>query len=109
MTGKVYMPLRSTSRETCVGSSDNVKVPIDEFSRAIDGALRIARYILIQFLYYLHHCNYIFPYHRQFDDGISECGLVCPKEILALDSRLDNFYTDEFRKGRSINTQFPCG
>lgn len=37
------MPLRSTSRETCVGSSDNVVVPIEEFRATMDGALRIAR------------------------------------------------------------------
>eukprot|EP00981_Chlorochromonas_danica_P003901 scaffold742_cov186-Ochromonas_danica.AAC.6 len=87
MTGKIYMPLRSLQRETCHGSSDNVHVPKDEFIRAMDGALRIA---------------------RNFDDGLSECGLVCPREILALDSRLDSHYTSDFRKGRAVNTQFPC-
>lgn len=87
MTGKIYMPLRSLQRETCHGSSDNVHVPKDEFIRAMDGALRVA---------------------RNFDDGLSECGLVCPREILALDSRLDSHYTSDFRKGRAVNTQFPC-
>lgn len=43
MTGKIYMPLRATQRETCLGSSDSVTVPIDEFRRTVDGALRIAR------------------------------------------------------------------
>lgn len=46
---------------------------------------------------------------RNFDDGISECGLVCPKEILALDPRLDGFYTSSYAKGRAVNTHFPCG
>lgn len=38
------MPMRSNIRETCVGSSDSVTVPIDEFERTMDGALRVARY-----------------------------------------------------------------
>ena len=37
------MPLRATQRETCEGSSDNVVMPMDEFRRTIDGAIRIAR------------------------------------------------------------------
>jgi hypothetical protein len=45
MTGKIYMPLRTTQRETCVGSSDSVTVPIEEFQRTIDGAVRIARLV----------------------------------------------------------------
>jgi hypothetical protein len=45
MTGKIYMPLRTMQRETCVGSSDSVTVPIDEFQRTIDGAVRIARLV----------------------------------------------------------------
>lgn len=45
MTGKIYMPMRSTKRESCVGSSDTVTVPIDEFEKTMDGALRIARYV----------------------------------------------------------------
>ena len=43
MTGKVYMPLRATARETCTGSSDSVTVPLEEFERTVDGAVRIAR------------------------------------------------------------------
>jgi hypothetical protein len=43
MTGKLYLPMRSTQRETCVGSSDTITVPIDEFQRTMDGALRLAR------------------------------------------------------------------
>lgn len=87
MTGKIYMPIRSRERESCQGSSDNVRIPIDEFRRTLDGALRIA---------------------RSFDDGVSECGLVCPSEILAMDSRLDKFYKTSERKGTPVNTQFPC-
>lgn len=82
------MPLRSTSRETCHGSSDNVIAPIEEFKATIDGAVRLA---------------------RNFDDGISECGLHCDKGILALDSKLDKFYTRQDPKGNAVNTNFPCG
>jgi len=88
LSGKMYMPLRSLQRESCVGSSDNVVVPVDEFAKAIDGALRLA---------------------RSFDDGLSECGLVCPPSILALDGRLDGHYTSGQRKGRPVDTRFPCG
>ena len=88
MTGKIYMPIRTLQRETCVGSSDTVTVPIEEFERTLDGAVRIA---------------------RNFDDGISECGLVCPTQILALDNRLDSQYKNGERKGSAVNTQFPCG
>jgi hypothetical protein len=44
VTGKIYMPLRTNVRESCQGTSDNVKIPVDEFRRTIDGAIRIARY-----------------------------------------------------------------
>ena len=43
LTGKIYMPLRATQRETCEGSSDNVVMPMEEFRKTIDGAIRIAR------------------------------------------------------------------
>ncbi len=49
-------------------------------------------------------CTFIY---RNFDDGISECGLVCPKSILALDDRLDRHYGSD-SKGRPIDTRFPC-
>jgi hypothetical protein len=88
MTGKIYMPVRSTTRETCVGSSDNVFAPMKELHTAIDGAVRIA---------------------RNFDDGISECGLTCPMEILAIDKRLDSQYKNGERKVAPLNLQFPCG
>lgn len=107
MTGKIYMPIRSQVLETCVGSSDNVIVPIEEFRKTLDGAVRIA---------------------RNFDDGLSECGLNCPSEILALDKRLDNIYNKKKlselqltvyttpqavlltkNKGIPQNTRFPCG
>jgi capsular polysaccharide biosynthesis protein len=87
LTGKIYMPLRTQKRETCQGSSDNVFIPEDEFRQAIDGALRVA---------------------RSFDDGLSECGLVCPYPILALDSHLDAHYKAGETKTAPINTQFPC-
>lgn len=88
MTGKIYMPMRSLHRETCHGSSDNVMVDIEEFTRTMDGAVRLA---------------------RNFDDGLSECGLECPTSILALDNRLDAYYNQHTAKGRPVNTQFPCG
>lgn len=88
MTGKIYMPMRTTRRETCHGTSDNVFVEIEEFQRAMDGALRVA---------------------RNFDDGLSECGLICPKSILAIDGRLDPYYSMVDRKGGSLDLNFPCG
>ena len=81
------MPIRSRHRETCVGSSDNVVAPVDEFRNALDGAVRIA---------------------RSFDDGLSECGLSCPSEILAIDSRLDPHYKAGEHKSRAVDLRFPC-
>ncbi len=88
MVGHNYMPIRSRTRETCHGSSDNVVVPIAEFRAALDGAVRLA---------------------RQFDAGISECGLVCPGEILALDLALSPHYAKlGMKKSPALNTRFPC-
>ena len=89
MAGKDYLPLRATERESCQGSSDNVKVPIAEFRLAMDGAIRLA---------------------RGYDNGISECGRICPAGILALDKTLEPMYGPNTRsqKGSPINTQFPC-
>ena len=88
MIGHSYIPIRSRTRESCHGSSDNVQVPITEFRAALDGAVRLA---------------------RQFDTGISECGLGCPGEILALDSALDRHYASVgMKKTGKINTRFPC-
>lgn len=88
MTRKIYMPMRATQRESCKGSSDSVTVPIAEFETTMDGALRLA---------------------RNFDDGLSECGLVCPGNILAIDNRLDPHYKSVgMTKVASLNTNFPC-
>uniref|UniRef100_A0A7S0SZ26 EGF domain-specific O-linked N-acetylglucosamine transferase n=1 Tax=Chromulina nebulosa TaxID=96789 RepID=A0A7S0SZ26_9STRA len=87
MTGKIYMPLRTLTRETCQGSSDNVVIPVQEFKQTVDGAIRIA---------------------RSFDDGLSECGLNCPYEILALDNKLLPFYGNKDKKVSPVNTAFPC-
>ena len=89
MIGKDYMPVRANERETCQGSSDNVKVPMDEFKKALDGAIRLA---------------------RGYDNGISECGRLCPPGVLALDMTLNSMYGPSTRatKGQSINTRFPC-
>jgi hypothetical protein len=43
LNGKNYMPVRANTRETCVGTSDNVHVPLQEFNKVVDGALRLAR------------------------------------------------------------------
>jgi hypothetical protein len=39
---------------------------------------------------------------RSFDDGLSECGLICPNEILAIDGRLDPFYSRDQPKGKKL-------
>ena len=84
MAGKVYMPLRSTRPVTCKGTSDAIPVDAADFAAALDGALRVA---------------------RSFDDGVSECGLVCDARVLAL---------DEGNRGllppgaRPFATRFPC-
>lgn len=100
MANKDYMPMRSTVRETCLGTSDNVHVDMPEFLRALDGAVRLA---------------------RNYDGGIAECGLNCPHEILAMDAHLDPYYIlpvptpdqsaeDILRLGRgtALDTSFPC-
>jgi hypothetical protein len=88
MSGKVYAPLRTTQRVSCHGSSDDVPVDAEEFERALDGAVRVA---------------------RSFDDGLSECGLFCDGGTLALDKGNDNDYD---KKGVSRaprpSTTFPC-
>ena len=87
MTGKIYMPVRATKREECVGSSDNVWAPMDELKLALDGAVRTA---------------------RNFDDGISECGLICNPQILAIDKRLNNFYKHNEPRSGPVMLRFPC-
>lgn len=59
MTGKIYMPIRSTLKESCVGSSDTVTVPLEEFERTVDGAVRIARCVRREniLLYYVYLCG----------------------------------------------------
>lgn len=81
------MGVRSRQRETCHGTSDNVVVPIDDFTAAIDGAIRLA---------------------RNFDGGLIECGLVCPADIIAMDSRLRPYYKVSDPHARSVDTSFPC-
>ena len=87
MTGKIYMPVRSTERETCFGTSDNVLAPILELKYALDGAVRIA---------------------RSFDDGLAECGLVCPSKIIKIDKK--HSASIEFNESESsyIDLSFPC-
>ncbi len=66
--------------------SDNVMVPIDEFRKTLDGAIRIA---------------------RSFDDGLSECGLVCPWNIAAIDQGHAGFLpAGQYVK--PLDTKFPC-
>jgi len=90
MAGKDYLPVRSLKKETCVGSSDNVFAPMEELEKALDGAVRLA---------------------RNYDDGISECGLKCHGGILALDKKLAQSYgaaVNEAQKSAPVNTRFPC-
>lgn len=87
MTGKIYMPVRATVRETCVGTSDNVVAPLPELRSAVDGAVRIA---------------------RQFDNGLAECGLVCPPQILAIDKHLIGHYKPGEPKSGPLDLRFPC-
>lgn len=88
MSGKNYMPLRSTQQVTCQGSSDNVPIPIGDFRNAIDGAVRLA---------------------RSFDDGLSECGLVCNLDVLALDAKHDgDFKRLGIVKPSNPKPRFPC-
>ena len=87
MTGKIYMPVRATKREECVGSSDNVWAPMEELKLALDGAVRAA---------------------RNFDDGISECGLICNPQILAIDKRLNNYYKPNEQRSNPLMLRFPC-
>ena len=88
MTGKIYMPLRATTQETCEGSSDNIMVPIPEFKQTLDGAIRLA---------------------RNFDNGLSECGLTCSPKILAMDSHLDSYYKKNEKRVIKPYLHFPCG
>lgn len=89
LAGKSYLPMRSNVRETCVGSSDSVIVPLREFARALDGAIRLA---------------------RSYDDGVSECGMLCAPEILAMDASIpdDIIPSNHSRPRRRVNAMVPC-
>ena len=83
------MPMRTKTRVTCVGTSDDVTAEPDEFKLAYDGAVRLA---------------------RNFDDGMTECGVSCPSEVLAIDPNHDSeFARLSVKKGKPANTRFPCG
>jgi protein O-GlcNAc transferase len=60
MTGKIYMPLRSLQRETCIGTSDDVVVPVGEFRILMDGAVRLARSELRLFYFSCAYLMYLF-------------------------------------------------
>jgi hypothetical protein len=84
------MPIRMTTAIDCQGSSDNLRVDIDEFRTVLDGAVRIA---------------------RSFHVGVAECGLSCSPAILALDKSLDPHYGPGVgiaQKGQRLDTRFPC-
>lgn len=87
LSGKAYMPLRSRTRETCVGSSDTVFADINELRIAMDGALRLA---------------------RSFGGGLAECGLRCSGDLLALDRGMDPAYKNKIKTGDGIDLSFPC-
>ena len=47
---------------------------------------------------------------REFNRGMSECGLVCRPEILAIDAGLNNEYGRlGVKMGDKGNMRFPCG
>lgn len=94
LSGKDYLPMRSLTRESCVQTSDNVEVPINEFLDTLNDAVRLA---------------------RNYDSGISECGLHCPSPVLALNDKLSEFYDDPTilnfettKKTQPIDKSFPC-
>lgn len=84
MTGKIYMPMRSTGNVKCHGTSDSIPVDAAEFERAVDAALRVA---------------------RSFDDGVAECGLVCDVRVLALDPSSQPYLP---HNAKALSTRFPC-
>mmetsp|Transcript_12191 Transcript_12191/g.24790 ORF Transcript_12191/g.24790 Transcript_12191/m.24790 type:complete len:597 (+) Transcript_12191:148-1938(+) len=89
LAGKAYMPMRTRTQVTCHGTSDDVHVEVEEFGRAFDGAVRLA---------------------RNFDDGQVECGVACPAEVLAIDGNHDaEFKRLGVKKGNAASTRFPCG
>jgi hypothetical protein len=111
------MPVRSQTRETCQGSSDNVVVPIEEFKKTLDGAVRIARWVkqCLSRSIIVDECALrivrgccLRLLSRSFDDGLAECGMNCPVGILALDKTLNNHYKAGEPRGPAINTMFPC-
>ena len=88
MSGKIYLPMRSTGRVSCRGSSDAIPVDKDEFRRTVDAAVRIA---------------------RSFDDGASECGMQCDPRILAMDvGNAAHYDRTSTSKARPLSSQFPC-
>jgi hypothetical protein len=81
---------------TCSGPSDSVTVDEVEFRETLSGAVRLA---------------------RGFNDGLSECGLVCDMGILALNPEQDDMYAqltqpnsqERLEKAATPSTVFPCG
>ena len=47
MAGKVYLPMRTTTRVSCSGSSDSIPVEVPEFKRTMDAAVRLARCVCV--------------------------------------------------------------
>lgn len=124
LLNKDYLPVRSIQRETCTkpaAASENPKypafpglmppddnvgnrppnhasphndsrvvihAPITDMIHALDGACRLA---------------------RSYNSGVVECGLLCSKEILAMDDRLDGYYQPDISaKGQPLSRTFPC-
>jgi hypothetical protein len=86
--GKVYMPIRVLSPIACHGSSDIITVTEREFRPVIDGAVRIA---------------------RNFDDGLAECGLVCPPGILGISMRDSRHnHKPDMHDEQALSVKFPC-
>jgi hypothetical protein len=93
-------------------------VDIISFSQALSLSMYVCIYVYVTMNgkgVILHHVGtkfhmYVCMYCRSFDDGLSECGLECPMGVLALDSKLDPFYSKQgMRKTAPVNTYFPCG
>lgn len=88
LSGKHYLPMRAGDKIECVGTSDRITIDIAEFTKVLDAAVRLA---------------------RGFDDGVSECGLACPLQILSLDPTHDDHYAPTHtQKVSRPDLKFPC-
>uniref|UniRef100_A0A7S4D838 EGF domain-specific O-linked N-acetylglucosamine transferase n=1 Tax=Heterosigma akashiwo TaxID=2829 RepID=A0A7S4D838_HETAK len=89
MNGKIYLPYRVVNDKiSCKGSSDAITINANDFRKVMDGALRLA---------------------RNFHGGLSECGLWCDPNILALDKNLIPLYKPgDGQVKNPKKPRFPC-